>query len=259
MRHPRFLAILILLVAAPLLAAGYAIYLKDGSRIVAKAKYKVENGRAIITLLNGTQTFVPMSQVDVKRTEDANKEGYGGAVVLPGTPQDVGPTAAQPPKEKTLADLIASKEAAPRELPGSRREKTDTSGGIAKTRAGFLDLATLARKAYPNAEIAAGLQEFFRGQGIEGVEIYHGTQADQPLLEISTNSEGSVFKALATAANALLHIRDAFPGRVAAFELLLTTPERQRAGQFVLTPQMAADLVAKKVDVTAFFVRHVQF
>ena len=46
---------------------------------------------------------------------------------------------------------------------------------------------------------------------------------------------------------------------MAAFELLFTTPARERAGQFVLTPDMATELVAKKVDVTAFFVRNVQF
>ena len=259
MRHPRFLAILLLLVAVPLFAAGYAIFFKDGSHVIAKEKYRVANGRAIITLLNGTQTFVPLSKIDVKRTEDANAEGHGAAVVLPGTPQDVGPEVAQPPKEKTLSDLVASRVASPRELPGSRRRKAEAPGGIAKTKAGYLDFATVPRKPYPNAEITTGLQQFFRGQGIEGVEIYQGTQSDRPLLEITTHSEGPVFKSLTTAANALLHIRDAFPGRVTAFELLLTTPERERAGQFVLTPEMATDLVSKKVDVTAFFVKHVQF
>ena len=261
MRYPRLLhlAILILLLAPPLFAAGYAIYLKDGSRIVAKQKYTIDKGRAIIILLNGTQTFVPLSQLDVKRTEDANKEGYGGALVLPGTPQDVGPSTAQPPKEKTLSDLVASREAVPRELPGSKRERTETSGGIARTKAGFVDFATVARKPYPNSEVTAELQQFFHGQGTEEMEIYQGTRPDQPLLEITTNSEGSVFKALTTAANALLHIRDAFPNRVVAFELLLTTPERERAGQFVLTPEMATDLVSKKVEVTAFFIKHVQF
>lgn len=259
MRYPRFLAILLLLVTAPLFAAGYAIYLKDGSRIIAKQKYKVDKGRAIIILLNGTETFVPLSQLDVKRTEDANKEGHGGALVLPGTPQDVGPSTVQPPKEKTLSDLVASREATPRVLPESKRERTETPGGIARTKAGFVDFATVARKPYPNAEVTAELQQFFHGQGTEEVEIYQGTRADELLLEITTNSEGSVFKALTTAANALLHIRDASPSRVAAFELLLTTPERERAGQFVLTPEMATDLVAKKVDVTAFFVKHVQF
>jgi hypothetical protein len=265
MRHPRFprlasFALLALLAVAPLLAAGYTVILKDGSRIVARQKYTVQKDRAIMTLLNGTQTFVPLSQIDVKRTEEANKDGYGGAVVLPGTPQDVGGPAPETRKDKTLADLITDRAAAPRELPTSRRERADEPAGtVRKTKAGFLDFATLARRPFPHAEVVAELQQFFRGQGTESVELYHGTRADLVLVEISTNSEGSVFKTLSTAANALLHIRDAFPGRVAAFELLMTTPERERAGQFTLTPEMATDLVSKKVDVTAFFVRNVEF
>ena len=265
MRHPHLLRLtsfmlLALLVAAPLLAAGYTIYLKDGSRIVAKSKYRLENGRAIITLPNGTQTFVAASQIDVRRTEEANKDGYGGAVVLPGQPHDVGTAPAEPPKDKTLADLIASRNAAPRELPGSRREKSEPAAGrVGKTKAGYLDFATVARKPLPQPDLTAELQQFFRSQGVDEVEMHQGTRADQPLLEITSNSEGSVFKALTTTANALLHIRDVFPGRVAAFELLLTTSERERAGQFVLTPEMAADLVSKKVDAAAFFVKYVQF
>src|SRR4030095_5750086 len=121
------------------------------------------------------------------------------------------------------------------------------------------DLGTLGRKPYSHADVTAELQQFFHSQGAEELEIYEGTRADHLMLEITTNSEGSVFKALTTAANALLHIRDLFPNRVAAFELLLTTPERERAGQFVLTPEMATDLVSKKVDVTSFFVKNVQF
>jgi hypothetical protein len=265
MRHPRFprlasFALLALLAAAPLLAAGYTIILKDGSRIVARQKYTVQNDRAVMTLLNGTQTFVPLAQIDVKRTEEVNKDGYGGAMVLPGTPQDVGGPAPEARKDKTLADLIADRTAAPRELPASRRERAEpASGTIGKTKAGFLDIATLARRPFPHADVVAELQQFFRSQGTESVEIYHGTRADLVLIETTTNSEGSVFKTLTTAANALLHIRDAFPGRVAAFELLMTTPERERAGQFVLTPEMSTDLVSKKMDVTSFFVRNVQF
>jgi len=270
MRHQRFPrsarltllgALLALLAALPLLAAGYTIFLTDGSRLVAKEKYRIVNGRAIITLLNGTQTFVPAGQIDVKRTEETNKTGYGGALVLPGTPQDVGPEPTDTKKDKTLADLISARTAAPRELPGSRREKADAGprGGLIKTKAGFLDFATLARKPYAHTEVTAELQQFFHAQSIEEVEIYEGTRADHPLLEITTNSEGSAFKALTTAANALLRIRDLFPNRVEAFDLLLTTPERERAGQFVLTPEMATDLVSKKVDVTSFFVKNVQF
>jgi hypothetical protein len=262
--RPAILALLALLTAAPLLAAGYTIFLKDGSRIVAKEKYRVANGRAIITLPNGTQTFVQASQIDGPRTDDYNRGGHGGVVVLQSTPQDAAPQAGQPQKDKTLADLISARSAGPRDLPTSRREKPETPPttspvAVAKTKAGYLDFATLARRPYSHTEITAELQQFFHGQGVEGVEIYEGTQANRPLLEITTASEGSVFQALSATANALLQVRESFPDRVAAIELLLTTPERERAGQFVITPDVATELVSKKLDVTAFFVRNVQF
>lgn len=240
-------------------ATGYTIVLKGGATIVAKEKYKLDKGKAIIVQLNGIQTFVRADQIDVPRTEAANRDGYGSAVVIPGSPQDVGAVPAQPQKDTTLSDLITTRAAAPRALPQSRREKSEPAGRLSKTKAGFFDLATLPRKPYPHAEVTTELQQFFHAQGIDEVEIYEGTQADRPLLEIATNSEGSVFKALTTAANALLHVRDAAASKVAAFELLLTTPERERAGQFVLTPEMATELVARKVDVTSFFIKNVQF
>jgi hypothetical protein len=268
MRYPRLprpvlsalLALSLLCAAAALLASGgYTIVLKDGSTIIAKEKYRIEGNRAIITQLNGTQTFVRADQIDAARTEAANRTGYGSAVVIPGSPQDVGTPPAQIEKDKTLADL-ARGGAAAHEIPTTRRDKGEAvPGRLIKTKAGYLDLSTLPRKPYIHAELTAEIQQFFRGQGIEEVEIYEGTQGDRPLLEITTNSEGSVFKALGTAANGLLHMRDAFPGKIAAFEVLLTTPSRERAGQFVLTPEMATDLISRKVDVTAFFVKNVQF
>ena len=59
------------------------VVLKGGKTIAAKEKYRIEKGRAIITLPNGTQTFVPADQIDVARTEEMNRAGYGTAVVLP--------------------------------------------------------------------------------------------------------------------------------------------------------------------------------
>jgi hypothetical protein len=249
------------LASAAFAASGYIVYLKGGNTIPAKEKYKVDKqGRAIIILLNGTQTFIPLAQVDVAKTDQANRDGYGSAVVIPGSPQDITPTPAQTQKDRTLADLIKSREAAPRELPGSRRDRNAPAAGrLMKTRAGFNDLTTLPPKPYPHTEIAAELQQLFRSQGLEEVEIYEGTQGDRPMLEITTNSEGSVFKALSAAANALLRVRDLYPNRVGALELLMTMPNRERAGQFVLTPDQASELAAKTVDVASFFVRNVQF
>ena len=266
MRHPRpatlaLFALFALLTATALLAAtGYTIVLKDGSSLVAKEKYTIQNGKAIITLLNGTQTFVRADQIDVARTDAANRSGLGTGVLIPGSPQDIGTVPAQPRRDATLADLIHQKGAGARDVPGNRRDKDQPAGGrLMKTKAGYNDLSTLARKPYAHPEVTAELQQFFHAQGLEGIEISEGTQGDRPLIEISTNSEGSVFKALGIAANALLQIRESAPNRVAAFEVLLNTPARERAGQFVLTPDMATDLVSKRMDVTAFFVKNVQF
>lgn len=259
--RPAMLALLALLAGASLLlaAAAYTIVLKDGSHLVAKEKYKVQNGRAIITLIGGTQTFVPVDQIDVPKTEQANKLGLGNGVLVPGSPQDIGTVPAQPRKDSTLTDLI-HQGAGPRDVPGAKRQKDQPAAGkLQKTKAGFNDLSAFPRKPYPSADVTAQLQQFFHSQGFDQVEIFEGTQSDRPLVEISTNSEGSVFKALGAAANGLLQIRSAFPNRLSAFEVLLTTPTRERAGQFELTPEMATELVSKKLDVTAFFVKNVQF
>ncbi len=260
--RPAILALLALVTAASLLlaAAAYTIVLKDGSTLVAKEKYTVQNGKAIIILLNGTQTFLALDQIDVKKTEQLNKLGLGNGVLVPGSPQDIGTVPAQPRKDSTIADLIHQRGAGPREVPGSRRQKEQpTTGKLLKTKAGFNDLGTLPRRPYTHADVTVQLQQFFHAQGLDEVAIYEGTQGDRPLIEITAGSEGSVFKALAIAANGLLQIQSAFPNRLSAFELLLYTPGHDRAGQFVLTSEMATELVSKKVEAAAFFVKNVQF
>jgi hypothetical protein len=258
MRRALPFALATLLLAGPL--SAYTIYLKDGQTIISKGKYKVENGRAIIVLPNGTQTFINAAEIDVRRTEEANRSDLGNAMVLEGKrPSNQPPPGA--PQQKRLSDVIASREV-PREpgvRPEVRRDTPAAPGNATRTRAGFTDLSGVGRKPHSNLDLASELQQFLRAQGLQETEIYAGTQGDRILLEITTNSEGSVFRGLTTSANALLHIREAHPGKVAAFEILMTTPERERAGQFLLTPELASDLVAQRVEVTAFFIDHVQF
>jgi hypothetical protein len=253
-------AALSLLLASP--AAAYTIYLKNGKTIQAKGKYRIQGDKAYLVLPSGTQSFINANEIDVARTDAANRSDYGGnAVILDqGTtpPPDAPP---QPPAQKRLSDMIASRQAA-RELPGPGREAPpppSAKSQVVKTKAGYIDLSSLGRRPFGQVDVLTELQQFFHSQGIDDVEIYSGTRPDRPLVEVTTASEGSVFQSLSIAANALLHIRDRFPGKIEALELLMTTPQRERAGQFVLTPEDAADLVSKKVEVTAFFVHNVQF
>jgi hypothetical protein len=249
--------LLALLAASPLLA--YKIVLKDGSSIMAKEKYRISGQRALITLPNGTQTFLDAAQIDVAKTDELNRNDYGTAVVIEGAEVKPGQPAAPAAKERTLADLIESRRSQPRDLPSARREpRREAAGVLARTKAGYLDLATLPRRPFAQLDAAAELQQFLRGKGIEEVEVYQGSEPDRPLLEVVANSEAGVFRALAVAANALLRVRDAHP-RVGSLELLMSTPAKERAGQFVITPQEAADLVAKNVEVSSFYLNNVQF
>ena len=245
-----------LLAAGPL--AAYTIFLKDGSTIQAKGKYRIEGNRAYIVLPNGTQSFIDARQIDVKRTEAANKADYGGnAVIL----QEAAPSrdgTQAPPPPRRLSDVIAKRGA---ELPGPQRDpvKTAPQDVVVKTKSGHPDFASLPRRAYEPAEISAEIRQFFLGQGVPEVMIYAGTQPTHPLVQVTVGTETGVFKGLAVGANAILHIRDRFPGKVDAFDLLLVTSAGERGGQFVLTPEMASELVAKKVQLAAFFIENVQF
>jgi hypothetical protein len=256
LRRALALAALMALAAAPL--AAYTVYLKDGSTVTAKFKYELRNGKAIITLPNGTQTFVDASQIDVARTDAANHGKDYGATEI-GTTRVVPGTEPPPPVNKSLKDLIAAHPPSARQLPSARRKPEVPPGQTVRSKAGYLDLSTLPRAPYPRAEVTAELQQFFRSQGIDAVEVWNGSQPDRILVELTTSSEASVFQSLTAGAGALLRLRERFPQTVEAVELLMKTPSREKAGQFVLTPDVAAALAAKKLDAPAFFVANVQF
>lgn len=262
MRRPPLARYALLGLAALWLAtplSAYMVYLKDGSKIQAREKYAVDGSRAILTLFNGTKTFVPLAQIDVKRTDEANATDYGRAEVLPGAAQDLEGEADTGPRQKTLGDMVRNREASVRDIPANRRPDSKGSAGVAtKLAGGVYDLMTWNRKPFTDLEVVGELRRLLTIQGLEEVEIYEGTKADRPFLEITTNSEGSVFKTLAGTAATLPLLRQAH-SKIGALELLMITTDRDRAGQFTITPEMADDLATKKVDLVSFYLRNVQF
>jgi hypothetical protein len=240
-------AAVVLLLAAPL--AAYTIYFKDGRTLNVKGKPRVANGRALVTLLNGTQASLDPAQIDEKKTEEMNQRDLGAAVILDqGTARQQQPGApAQPAPKQHLSD-IASREIGPRDQPVVRRTPAPAGGTAASS----------SRVPYGDAAVAAELEQFFRGQKAEGVAIYQGSQG-RPLAQVTTSTDSAVFRALLTGANALLHVRGRFPQKVDGLELVRISPEGERGGQFTLTPAMAEDLVAKRVGLISFFLNNVQF
>lgn len=245
---PAVLTVLALLLAGPL--AAYTIYFKDGRTLQIKGKPRVVNGRAVVTLLNGTQASFDPRQIDEKKTEEMNKRDLGAAEILDqgsGTPQAT--PAPQPQAPSRLSD-IAARDIGPRDQPVTRRESPSNAPAIRP--------GASSRAPYADAALASELSQFFLGQKAEGVEVFQGSQG-RPLAQVTTSSESSVFRALLTGANALLHIRGRYPQKVDGLELVMVSPGGERAGQFTLTPAMAEDLVAKRVGVVSFFLKNVQF
>jgi hypothetical protein len=249
-------AALLCLAAAPLLA--YTIYLKDGSKLVARDKHRIVGDQAIIVLPNGTQTSIAASEIDVARTEQANRVNYGTAVEIEGgrTGEVQAPA---PVKERPkLQDLIASRRGLPPEPQPRRAAETTGAAPPSRTSGGHTDLATLPRAQLDRMGLAADLQTAFRGRGVEEVTVYRGTAPDRPLVEITTNSEAAIFRALEASAAVLLEQRQRGV-RLGGLELLMMSSARERAGQFTLTPELASELADDRVEASAFFVRHVQF
>ena len=255
--------LLALLLALP--AAAYTIYLKDGSRLVAESEYEVRDGKAYFTLQSGTRTFLDVDEIDVKRTQEANRNNLGSAMVIEGGETKEAPSAPARPAEPTLGDLIQQRQRSgqggldDRRSPSERQRTAAAEVPEAQlTPAGYVDLLTFQRRPFGDLEAGAELKQFFANQGLEEAQIYQGTASHRPLVEVVTNSEASVFRALAVAASALVHLRER--GReTSALELFLATPARERAGQFLLTPELARDLLTSKVDVATFYLQNVQF
>ena len=142
-----------------------------------------------------------------------------------------------------------------RRKPGAAQ----TSQGFTRTPGGFVDLLSVPRRPFANLEIATALVQLFHGQGVDQFDTYQGTTRGRPLVDAVTNSEAAVFRTLAVAASALLRLRERFDGNLEAIELVMMTPSRERGGQFVITPEMAHQLMSKEVDIQTFYVAHVQF
>ncbi len=253
-------------------AWGYVIFLKDGSQLSAREKYRVEGPLAIMVLQSGVTTSLPLEEIDIERTNEENaRSNLGSAKVLDGLGGEENVLPPPPEKRDSLADVIRRRNASRQDaaLPEPRAavvEDAEASGEPLvprTTTAGFAELTALRRELLTTPEIGDAIGNYLRGQGVSDVGVYRGTSDKQPLVEVITPSEAVVFKALLECAGALVQILEEFPDQVEAFELLLVSDPNgsrgSRAGQFQMTPELADLLISETVTPPEFFLRYVEF
>ena len=248
---------LLFLTASP--AWSYIVFLKDGSQIQTKEKYRIEGDTAILILPSGTSASYKASEIDIEKTERVNVVDYGTAKLIEGLDkQTLLAKNTRFEDEPSFGEYISGRDLA---LPEVRKRQTTevAQDALPTTRAGFVDLMALSRKQYPSTEVTAEVLGYLRGQGLDRVRIFQGTEPDRPLIEIVAASEASVFKAIKDSASGLAQIHERFPELVRAFELVMMTESQDRAGQFVLTPELADLLNSENLTVSQFFLRFVEF
>jgi len=255
--RPHLLLFALWLAASPALA--YVVVLKNGEQLTTRNAPKVEGDQAILVMSNGTTTSMPSSEIDFAKTEELNKTNLGQATVVGlGTERPI--EKKEPPKQRTVADLIAERRiglAPPEQVEEELDESAATK--LPRTSAGYVDLFKFERELYRQAEVTTEVLQYLQGQGLSGTSIYQGTRDGRALLEVSANSEAAVFKALREVSNALIQARERYPDKLQALELILMNDQQVRAGQFVITPERAVEIASGQIEPSTFFLRYVEY
>jgi hypothetical protein len=249
-------ALLCLLSAGSL--AAYTVHLKDGTSIIAKKKYTVQGDKAILVLPSGTESILALAEIDVAKTDAANLADLGTAIVIEnGKATDLTRNAPPPSGKQTLKELLQQRAAATggAATPGAVAiDATPGSGGVTRVPTSHTGQAPLR-----DVPISTEIRSFVFGRGISSLEVQQGVSSRRPRLVFTTSSETQVFRALQASAGALISAREKFPGQIESFEVICDGPAGGRGGRFVMTPPMAEDLIARRIDLPTFFVQYVEF
>ncbi|MBI4917303.1 MAG: hypothetical protein HY825_15805 [Acidobacteria bacterium] len=237
--------VVVALLAASWASATYVIVLKNGRRVVGREKYVVKGNSAVIQLKNGALTSLPLSQIDLPKTELVNSEKLGDAVSLDWVDmQEVQPT---PTPTPSVAGLGKIRSQVGRNS-GETTKPTPTPGIM------FRD------SKYSDVQVEKLFQE--------GLESYHlylyrtsaGTRPEFMFVEVSVNGQPEVLKALQAIGLTYHLLAQNSPERCPAqVEVQMINESGKEAGLFRLTALEAADLATGKITAEDFFIKKVIF
>ena len=239
-------------------ATAYTVHLKDGSSIVVKKKYVVQGDKAILVLPSGTESALPLAEIDVAKTDAANQDDLGTAIVIEnGKATSLAQSTPPPAGKQTLRDLLQQRAAA----QGGARE----AGAVAidatpgRGRADRPPTSHAGQAPLRDVPLSTEIRTFIFGRGITSLEVQQGATARKPRLVFQTSTETQVFRAIQAGSGALIEAREKYPGQVEGFELICDAPAGGRGGHFNLTPEQAADIISGRITLPAYFVQYVEF
>ena len=243
-----FAAVLVLFFSSVLLS--YVVYMRNGSTYMAKAKYTVENGKALITLMNGTVIAIDLKDIDIVQTEKVNKAGLDAEGMLQSVGQ--GTTKTDTPQRQSLGSIAkgAGSLSAPTDLASDRLKSggPTTPGG-----------RTEREKEFSDESVRRAFGKIFENVNLFEYRIAQGATPDTVRIIMTTDNEKDIFNALTASAKVVSELSDRGKKNVSTLELYLTTMSGAAAGRFSFNVQAAKTLAEGRVPVEQFFIDQVLF
>jgi hypothetical protein len=236
MKKSLFLAAALSLVAAHAFATYYVV-LKNGTVYRAKAKWTVQNGKALVTLETGQSLLLDPALIDVPKSERATQTNGADLNTIDLNPQ-MGNTDTAQKSDLGSAFKIRKVTATP----------APTAVSVASAPSGPL----LA------AEVVDKFDRAYENVGIFEKKLT-ATGAHTLRAELTADSEDKVFNAIS--ATSFLITRNAgVPGaQVDLVELFMKTTTGGSSGRFQMTRSDAEALDAKQMTQQDYFIHKVIF
>jgi hypothetical protein len=224
----------VLLLSAPAFATYYVV-MKDGSRYLAKSKWTVVNGKAVVHLENGSTISLDPSGIDAVKSEETTR--MGGASVLA---VEQAPTASKP-KQSSLGSAIRL-----RKLPGQQQPAVTSTAPVQ------------ARPSGPllGSEVVEKFERAYENVGIFEHKVV-ATGAHSLRADLTADNEEKVFNAISATSFLIMRNAGVSGAQVDMVELFMKTTTGGSSGRFQMTRADAQTLDSKQMSREDYFIRKV--
>lgn len=246
------LFLLAAVVAAPSFAT-YIVVLKDGTQYKAKAKWTIQNGKALVTLENGQALAIDPTLIDVAKSEQTTKLGLGDARIIDLNPNLSTAAPANKPAQPSLGSQIHLRQ------PGQNAPANRPAPAAAASAPAAAAATPAPSAGALSSEVISKFERAYENVGI----FEHKVTSTGPhtlRVELTADNEDKVFNALSATSFLMVRMPTVVTGaQVDLVELFMKTTTLGSSGRFQMSADDALALDQKKMTIPDYFVRKVIF
>lgn len=248
-------AALVFLPAARALA--YVIVLKDGTRIVAREKPNVQGKSWVFVVPSGNRQSIPVSEVDMEKTEKVNASGTGDAYELDQNATTIQQTTDSSRKPSISEYIKTTKKTGIGPETGGAPAPADAASQPASRPGGTIqEPSTASVVEGVDPAVSDAFVRAFAGASLRGARLTPMPKGVR--VQAITDNEQQVFASLGAVARGLKEAR-ALGKPLDRAEIVLGTSAGENAGKFLMNAEDADALLNGRTSAARYFVANVVF